>query len=345
LFFIQLHITYRADEHGLPAHRQALSVSRHYMRFLCFLIILSCIGGCIPGQNTSERAERSDSLNIRARFFLEKGKLDSAKVLIAQALELNPNNYAAYNNRAYLKWKEKRPSIEVVKDYELSLNLSPNYQVALYSLANYYFEVKDYRNALNTANDYIERSKTNDFDPSFMDQVVRIKEKSEWKIFGYNRVVDGTTLGQAIAFFDSMNRAIDQARPTQQTFIDKLTFSIIELSEKGRTSIDIKQLKIDLDSAILAGEQELARIEKVNEIDKKINYRQNVLDYILLRNSIYKNEFRESLGFLEKAEAKGFKMRSEEILNRLLQLKNLELEFKQSQRNFKNKYGFTTPEK
>jgi tetratricopeptide (TPR) repeat protein len=122
-----------------------------------FLIFLSC-----NGNNTvaSKNWARSNELTHRSKRLLEKNVLDSAENLITEAIRLDPTNYEAYNNRAYLKSKLKRPPSEVIADLEKALSLKPDYDIAIFSFPNYYFSIKDYKKAIKYSNKALELTQT-----------------------------------------------------------------------------------------------------------------------------------------------------------------------------------------
>ncbi len=121
----------------------------------------------------------SDSLTHQSKLLLEKNKLDSASILINRALALDPENYVAYNNRACLKVKGNRPKEDVIQDYKIALKLKPNYEISIYSLANYYFEKEDYDNAIDFSNQFIELKKLEELGTKETQQIYIVKGVSE----------------------------------------------------------------------------------------------------------------------------------------------------------------------
>ena len=100
----------------------------------CFLFIVSC-----HPQNSKTDKALSFRLARQSDTLIRANKLDSAQILIDKALKIYPGNYIAYNNRAYIKRLEKKPQREIIDDLNKAIELWPEYDIGLFSLANYYF--------------------------------------------------------------------------------------------------------------------------------------------------------------------------------------------------------------
>ncbi len=113
---------------------------------ISFIIVLTF--GCHSQISKTER-EKSFYLARQSDTLLKENKLDSAEILIDKALKIYPGNYIAYNNRAYIKIQQKKPQQEIINDYKKAIEVGPEYDIGLYSLANYYFLIYDYENTIN----------------------------------------------------------------------------------------------------------------------------------------------------------------------------------------------------
>jgi Tfp pilus assembly protein PilF len=110
--------------------------------------LLIFFAGCKNSETTEFQKQKSLSLSYQSEQFFASEELDSAAYYIGKALELEPRNHVAYNNRAHLYFKLDSPTNVVIREYDRALEIKPGYDVALASLANYYFEIQDYANAL-----------------------------------------------------------------------------------------------------------------------------------------------------------------------------------------------------
>lgn len=128
-------------------------------------------------------------LSVRSKYLLKKNDLDSAAILIEQALDLDPQNYIAYNNRAYLKLKENKTSNEIISDYKKALEINPNYDIANYSLANYYFEIEDYQNTIKGI-DQLMKLPIKELDTSLIKHAYFIKGQSHEYLAQYDKAID-----------------------------------------------------------------------------------------------------------------------------------------------------------
>lgn len=121
--------------------------------FFISMIFFVC---CDQSGVSSKNIEKLNKLNYLSQSLIFNNKLDSAKLVIQQALKLDSEDYVAYNNRALVKIKEGLPEKEILADYRRCLQLNPNYDIAIYSLANYYFIIADYQDCLTAATKYLE---------------------------------------------------------------------------------------------------------------------------------------------------------------------------------------------
>ncbi|MND96255.1 Tetratricopeptide repeat protein [compost metagenome] len=128
-------------------------------------------------------------LSVRSKYLLQKNDLDSAAILIEQALDLDPQNYIAYNNRAYLKFKENKISNEIISDYKKALEINPNYDIAIYSLANYYFDIEDYQNTIEGI-DQLMKLPIKELDSNLIKHAYFIKGQSHETLAQYDKAIE-----------------------------------------------------------------------------------------------------------------------------------------------------------
>ena len=135
--------------------------------------------GCGQSNTISDSQKmQSVELTIRSKELLQKKSLDSAAILLKTAIELDPNNYTAYNNRAYLKFKDGHSPGDVLADYKKSLEIKPDYDIALFSIANFYFHNKDYANAIEYANQLLNLNKRTEVTSSEIQHIYSIRGES-----------------------------------------------------------------------------------------------------------------------------------------------------------------------
>jgi tetratricopeptide (TPR) repeat protein len=308
--------------------------------FSKLLFSLSCIV-LVSCESFSQKrnVEKSDSFNIRAKFFVQQKQYDSTLYEIEQALRYDPKNWAAYNNRAILKFKMGRPENEVVKDFKKALELKPNYEISLYSLANYYDEIGQYQKAIEACNNYTKMSHSNDFDS--VASIDRLRQVCYQRVAESRKIVDGVSVLQARKFYDSINTALDEATPIEHRFLDKVARTMLLVYNKGDTSsIDVTTLRIGLDSALSANERKIDKIKRIREVDSSLGYKQIVLDYILSFDEVYKGLFKSYIDDLSTKDVSRIKQSSIGLQSPMKAIKQKELLFKQSKTDFKKKYGF-----
>lgn len=301
-------------------------------------IFIIFICSCTTKPGSSEHGEiRSDILTQQNKFFIENNQLDSAEVYLSEALKLDPENYAAINNRAILKLKLNKPKEAIIADFTKSIELNPHYDVALASLANYYFEIKDYVNTVEACNNFISNSRIKHLDENKIENIYAIKETAQ----KYTRIVEGVAVFRAIAYYDSINLIIKETSGVQQQLINKLTH-ILNDNHKYKgigTYLNLGRL---LDSSKLFCKRRIDDLNKLSELDFKINYKQNVLDHTILLNSLF-DEFSPYLNGKEYMGVLGINKMSRLAIPRMRQIKEAESKMLQAREEFKSKYDFTTP--
>jgi len=102
---------------------------------------------------TSE--EKSKNYNLTGAKQFDKGDLAQAEASFRNAINLNPSNFAAYNNlgNVYRKLGKIPKAIEY---YKKTIKLNPNVSQPYNNLAKIYFEKKDFNKALTYAKKSLE---------------------------------------------------------------------------------------------------------------------------------------------------------------------------------------------
>jgi tetratricopeptide (TPR) repeat protein len=176
----------------MPAQQQAVNVSckknaPSVMKLYSFVLLLSILTSCQSQTNIKE----STKLSNKSKILLLEDKIDEAEIVVEKSIQLDPTNYAAYNNRAFIKTKQNKPKEEVIEDYKKALRLKPNYDISLYSLTNYYFEIKDYESTIANANIFLDYSVKEDFDKTLIQHIYAISGESKYMIGEFdNAIID-----------------------------------------------------------------------------------------------------------------------------------------------------------
>jgi len=304
-----------------------------------YLILLFC--NCNQRADKSKEFEKkSNQLVLKSKTLLDNNQLDSAQVYLQNALSLDPNNYAAYNNRAILKFKLNFPPESIIVDFEKSLEIKHDYDDALYSLTNYYFEIKDYQNAIKAADDYFMFARVVENDSAMTKHILLIKKTSK----NYAKMIDGVSVSRAISYYDSINFVHNETKLHQQRYIDKITMLIQDIRNFRQIQVTNAELKQLLDSAKKMGQLRFSKIENITEIDSNVNLKHTVLVYTSKFNVFYKL-CSDYLANLEKIKQVGLFIIGSKIVPKLAEIKEAEKDYLRVRNEFKIKYGFTVPDK
>ena len=160
-----------------------------FFKILSNIIFITAIFCGCHGKNSSPEEQESFNLARQSDVEIRAKNFDSASILIAMALAIDSNNYIAYNNRAYLKIQQNKPAQEVIDDYKKALAIAPQYAIATYSLANYYFEIKDYRNTITWANRYLSFQLSQQLDSELIEKTYYKLAKSEENLLQFKQAV------------------------------------------------------------------------------------------------------------------------------------------------------------
>ena len=158
-----------------------------------FFVLLTAIFFITCNQNGQLSSEKklikSNELTVASKRLIEINNLDSARILIEQALKLNPNNYVAYNNRALLNAKQNFPQEQIVYDYQKCLELNPDYDIAIYSLASYYSSIKNYEYCIIYADRYLRLSRYDNENKKFKHDMYAVKGESEQYLLQFDKAI------------------------------------------------------------------------------------------------------------------------------------------------------------
>jgi tetratricopeptide (TPR) repeat protein len=120
---------------------------------------------------TNKNDEESYNLAINSDKLIREGKYNDAFKDVENAIKLDKKNYFAYHNLGVVKIKLDYPKSEIIEAFKKSIELNPNFGMGFFSLANYYFEIKDYPNSIIYCDKYINGFMKN-IDDEFLKSII-----------------------------------------------------------------------------------------------------------------------------------------------------------------------------
>ena len=193
------------------------------MKLYSIIFLLFTISSC----NSQTNKKESTRLSNESKLLLQDNKIDEAEKVIEKSIQLDPTNYAAYNNRAFVKMRQNKPKEEVIADYRKALQQKPNYEISLYSLANYYFEIKDYDNTIKNADIYLDYSQKENFDIKLKQHIYGISGESKYMTGEFDNAIIDIKKSLEI---DSLNAESHKLLGDCYLYKKNFTNAIIELS-------------------------------------------------------------------------------------------------------------------
>lgn len=151
-----------------------------------FIIPLTC--SCQHGISKAEK-DKSFDLVKQSEIFLKTNNLDSAEKLISESIKIYPDNYIAYNDRAYLKYKQNKSQQEIINDYKKALEIWPEYDIGLYSITNYYFSIKDYKNTIEMSARYLSLQLSKNLDSDMLADIYSKTGESEQQLLEFDHAI------------------------------------------------------------------------------------------------------------------------------------------------------------
>jgi len=148
------------------------SLENYFMnRFIPILFLLvSC--------TDKSQSNKSFALALKSDTLIIQNRLSEAEQVIKEAIHLDSSNYIAYNNLAIVRIKTNSPSEKVVDAFTKSLAINPYYATALFSLTNFYYDKKDYSNAIIYSTKYLSILKKGSESDSDISRLYTIRAES-----------------------------------------------------------------------------------------------------------------------------------------------------------------------
>lgn len=155
------------------------------MKIILLILTVSVLTACTSKQDAKE----STRLSNQSKILLQDGKLDEALTVVEKSIQLDPTNHAAYNNRAYINAEKNKPEEQVLADYYKALSIKPDYDVSLYSLANYYHSIKNYDSTIARANIYFNYADKYNFDKNLTQHIYGISGESKYMLANFDEAI------------------------------------------------------------------------------------------------------------------------------------------------------------
>lgn len=143
---------------------------------------------------------------------------------------------------------------------------------------------------------------------------------------------------RAFAFYDSVNHELTMNKDIQQRLIDRTLTIILQINNDKNVIVDIKPLRDLFDSSRTVNMIRQKNIEKIEEVDPRIDYKAKVLDYVKTFNDFYKNEYYEFLKVLDQPQIDRSEKYRTTFAAKLVEIKQKQETFQDAQKEFREKY-------
>ena len=116
------------------------------------IALASLLPESIPVESQAKNVD-GDNIKKAKTFFnsgnnnFQNGNVDEALKDYKKAIELNPNYFKAYNNRAILKASKLKNDSEALKDFNKAIEINPNYDDAYLGRGTSKYNLKDFEGA------------------------------------------------------------------------------------------------------------------------------------------------------------------------------------------------------
>jgi tetratricopeptide (TPR) repeat protein len=303
--------------------------------FLRIFFLLVLFTGCRSNGNQQDVIQ-SRKLCEKAEEFISKRDFNSGEKLIRQALDLDINNSRGYNDLAYIKFHSRADRDTVLMYYSKSIQIAPHYDVALYSIANFYYEIKDYKSTIEACNEFIDKAHIQSLGSTEIQHISDIKENS----IKYCELVGGVPKYKAMQFFDTINNIMGETRGSQQKFIDKLTLILQDMANyKGK--VTYRELQKLLQDAIKSSTRRIISINRIAEVDSASRYKETCINYSYVFKDMLEDECAYYLNDKEHLGILGMRRLGMEISPKLKKIKKAELLMRKSKDNFRKKFNLS----
>lgn len=149
---------------------------------------------------------------------------------------------------------------------------------------------------------------------------------------------DNRNITSARSFYDLIQKEYSLDRAIQKPVLDSLAKIAIFMKNNPDAKIDTISFKKYIENAKLKNIQTISKIEKINEIDEKINYKSKVIAHLMSINSFYDDELQEFIKILNQDNKEKYIQAAKIIMPKLKLIKQKEIEYITTKNIFKSKY-------
>jgi tetratricopeptide (TPR) repeat protein len=125
------------------------------MSIFVTLYLFAIINPGCSQNDKSKNIKESLHYSFVSDSLINVGAFSEAELTINKALELDSNNYVAYNNLGILYLKLNKPKDEIIAAFLKSVLIKPDYRMGIFNLVNYYHTTGDYKNSIKYSDKYI----------------------------------------------------------------------------------------------------------------------------------------------------------------------------------------------
>jgi len=153
-------------------------------------------GYCYGGTVTWAAACRSDSLAAASGYYggqivqmndlkpkcptiLHFGETDHGIQDFDQAIQVNPKDFLAYNNRG-LAYRNKGETDTAINSYDQAIQISPDFALAYYNRGNAYYDKRDYARTIDVLNQAIKLNQN--FALAYFNRGMAYRDKRDFEI-------------------------------------------------------------------------------------------------------------------------------------------------------------------
>jgi Tfp pilus assembly protein PilF len=119
-------------------------MKKNLLKRWIIISIIASVAGIWPKIGAAQDAMKFFS---KGTEHLRLGELDEALIALTQAINLNANYAAAYNNRGLTYYEKDASDTRAEQDYLMAIQLDPTNEEAKNNLGIFYFKQGDYANA------------------------------------------------------------------------------------------------------------------------------------------------------------------------------------------------------
>jgi hypothetical protein len=149
---------------------------------------------------------------------------------------------------------------------------------------------------------------------------------------------------RAYLFYDSINTQMNLNKALQEKLNETATEMLSVMKTDENTKFDTNPIRRLLDSARIINEFKRKNIQRITEIDKKLNYKAEALDYIKTFNDFYETEYEEFLNVIDRDLPDRFEKCKKILLPKLLIIDEKAKNLVDIRQSFKTKYYRKKPE-